>query len=498
MPAISFSTHKIMNKQELDELLDKFIEAEKRGQSIYLDSDQIEEILDILEDEEDFELYDRLLAAGLKMHPESTQLLIKKSKVLMCNEEFEKALLLVNQLKETGSGELYAIQINCLFAIGKKKQAYKILEELTENNFEELETVYEYAATFLNEMSLNDEASDVISKGLKLFPENIYLKNEFCFLLETSNDIPKAIQICQELIDATPYSAEHWFTLGRLYTIIGEYNKAIDAFDFVTTCSTEQNDSELKILKAYCFYMNSNYESAISIYKELIEMEDLKTRIAPLMAECYIKMGKYEESYLLMEPILCEENDCDVTAYLNFIRCCMETGREFEAQSMIHDAARIFPQNINLLSLQVISYIEMKETTNAIKTAKKILDILDLERYDLEQLSCNNNADTLFRLAQKMHKEGDIDQALHYYNEAKKADPGLKFINLYMAIAYLQQRDMENFAECIKQISSEEMQKLITETPSYYIEKDALASMTEMIPTAKLAKEYLKNKNNNN
>ena len=42
------------------------------------------------------------------------------------------------------------------------------------------------------------------------------------------------------------------------------------------------------------------------------------------------------------------------------------------------------------------------------------------------------------------------------------------------------------------------MQKLITETPSYNIEKDALSSITEMVSTAKLAKEYLKNKSNNN
>ena len=216
------------------------------------------------------------------------------------------------------------------------------------------------------------------------------------------------------------------------------------------------------------------------------------------MAECYIKMGEYEESYLLMNPIINKENDCDVSTYLNYIRCCMETGRESEAQATIHEAVNTFPQNINLLSLQAISFLEMKEIEKAIATAKKMLEILDLERYDLEQLSCNNNADTLFRLAQRMHKEDDIEQALHYYKEAKKADPGLKFINLYMAIAYLQKRDMDNFAECIKHISSEEMQKLITETPSYNIEKDALSSITEMVSTAKLAKEYLKNKSNNN
>ena len=60
------------------------------------------------------------------------------------------------------------------------------------------------------------------------------------------------------MIDKNPYSNDYWFTLGRLYSISGDYEKAIEAFDFALTC--DDSNEELKILKAYCLYMNENYE----------------------------------------------------------------------------------------------------------------------------------------------------------------------------------------------------------------------------------------------
>ena len=47
--------------------------------------------------------------------------------------------------------------------------------------------------------------------------------------------------------------------------MVGDYEKAIEAFDFALTC--DDSDTELKILKAYCLY--------IDVYKR----QDVSTRI---------------------------------------------------------------------------------------------------------------------------------------------------------------------------------------------------------------------------
>ena len=151
-----------------------------------------------------------------------------------------------------------------------------------------LEEVFEYISPILNDLDMNKEARDFVDRGLALFPDNLILKNELCYILETEGDVPRAIELCNELIDKNPFSYEYWFTLGRLHSMVGDYEKAIEAFDFALTC--DDSDTELKILKAYCLYMNESYEKAIEEYQEIEGDEEVMRRISPLMAECYMKL----------------------------------------------------------------------------------------------------------------------------------------------------------------------------------------------------------------
>ena len=130
------------------------------------------------------------------------------------------------------------------------------VEKLIANKCEYLETLFEYIAPILGDVEMTKEAHDFINRGLMLFPDNLILKDELCYNLEIEGDIKRAIEVCNELIDKNPYSNDYWFTLGRLYSISGDYEKAIEAFDFALTC--DDSNEELKILKAYCLYMNEN------------------------------------------------------------------------------------------------------------------------------------------------------------------------------------------------------------------------------------------------
>ena len=52
----------------------------------------------------------------------------------------------------------------------------------------------------------------------------------------------------------------------------------------------------------------------------------------PLLAECYIKLENYEKAYVLLKELLRQNRQLkDSSIYINYIRCCVETGRDKEA-----------------------------------------------------------------------------------------------------------------------------------------------------------------------
>ena len=279
-------------------------------------------------------------------------------------------------------------------------------------------------------------------------------------------------------------------------SVVGDYEKAIEAFDFALTC--DDSDTELKILKAYCLYMNESYEKAIEEYQEIEGDEEVMRRISPLMAECYMKLEQYEKAYQLLSTII---NDPDMedgpTNYINYIRCCTETERDNEASIMLFKAAQLYPNNVRLLSLLALCLLDSGKKEEAIAITNKIFKIIDKKSINPEtQEECNS----LLHAGQYLLSKGDVDKAISYYKKVLQINPKTPMIHIHLAMAYLDNRDMENFMEHIGQISGDDLLYLLRKVGPEVFADFTIDSDKEKkhIQPEDLVKEFLKNKDNSN
>jgi len=279
--------------------------------------------------------------------------------------------------------------------------------------------------------------------------------------------------------------------LGRLYSISGDYEKAIEAFDFALTC--DDSDEELKILKAYCLYMNENYEKAIEVYNDIATTDETRIRITPLLAECYVKLENYEKAYVLLKEQLKQNNQLeDSSTYINYIRCCVETGRDEEASDVLMQASKLFPKNIRILSLLALTYLENGDEHKAMEATERLFTALD-QVEDKQQ----EDFESLYRAGQYLFMKGDIDKALQYYKKVLEANPEMPYMHLHMAMAYLAKGDMKHFSEHYRQTSPEELLNYLKNAGLSY-EGIVERIGSKHIPPEDLVKEFLKNKDNNN
>ncbi|MDR1202675.1 MAG: tetratricopeptide repeat protein [Tannerellaceae bacterium] len=480
-----------MKNGDYSKLLERYLSALEKGKEAYFDADEILFLLDCFEDEDDLTHYEGVLEVGLKLHPTRDELKIKKCRSLIINEHYKDALTLAESIQEKNNQELDTIRLECYFYLKNYDTVYDYLDELLSDlSCTYIEELVEYLATFLNDLEMINDAEAFIRYWLLIFPDNIVLNNELCYLYELNGDIEGAINVCNKIIDQNPYSYEFWFTLGRLYSLLYEYEKAIDAFDFA--CACDKPDTELLVSKAYCLFMNENYNKAIEIYDELLPQNEENNHIKSLIAECYIKLEDFEHAYQLLKDIIQQENNAEAGTYINYIRCCVETDREQEASLVLLKATNLFPDNVRILSLLALTYLENGKEEMALSVTDKIFKQLELVSNE-----DTNDCDKLLQKGQYLFMQGEFKKALKYYKKILKLNPKMPLMHFHMAMTYFSLGDMEQFNKHYRNISQKELAE--------YFKPSKLKSAHEVlfreekyIPIEELSKEYLNNKTNNN
>ncbi|MCD7914806.1 MAG: tetratricopeptide repeat protein [Tannerellaceae bacterium] len=480
-----------MRKNDVSKLLNRYLSAYEEGKEPYFDADEIDFLLDSFEESEEYTYYEEVLFLGLKLHPGSIELKIRECKLYMYKESYDKALKLTHKITETHNQDLDMIRLECLCALDSYQQALEYIEDLIRQNCDYLEPIFEFIVPILSDLEMNAEARDLINRGLILFPDNMILQDELCYLLELEGDFEEAIKLCNKLIDKNPYSNDYWFTLGRLYSMVGDFDKAIEAFDFALAC--DDSDVELKILKAYCLFMNENYQKAMDTYMEMALDEEALERIQPLMAECYIKLKQYEKGYEIIRELIRQDKQAlDPATYINYIRCCVETDREQEAGDILLKAAEVFPENIRILSLLALTYLENGKEDLAMSITDKIFNQLEKDNEDV-----NQDLKTLFQKGQYFHFEGNLKKALQYYKKVTQINEDIPYMHLQMALAYFSLGDMELFGKHYRKTTHEDMMAYMKFT-KLDLQEVKENSIPRHIPPEDLVKEFLSNKDNNN
>ncbi|MDR0758055.1 MAG: tetratricopeptide repeat protein [Tannerella sp.] len=302
---------------ELDDILQRYLHMNGSGTKSYFDADEIADLLDYFESENDIAQYEKALDFGLKLHPENPDLKFRTCKLMIFKEQYNEALELIMETGCDSEGEFELLKIECLCASDRYDEVKRIIELKQMQQSEDVEELYEYVASVLGELTdKQSELEELLDEGLALFPDNLALKEEYCYLLEAQGLTVEALHICNELIDSDPYFPDYWYMAGRLYAEANDYDKAIEALDFAVTC--DDSDMEIRIFRAFCFHKNDLLAKAITEFREIFaseQQDDTDALIQAIDAE-YPVPADFKDVCFLFEVLRDEVKHKDVSSPL--------------------------------------------------------------------------------------------------------------------------------------------------------------------------------------
>ena len=181
----------------------------------------------------------------------------------------DKALLYLKKLKTLNSNRYKILEGKILLQKNKIKEAKKILEEINQNNINYKKAQYELAE--IEYLLSNYEESLNILNNLENYNSNLTIRQIFLYInnyLELGKK-EKTLEYIETLSEfGNLYRDNCYYYLGKVELLNGNYNKAFDYFEKVTTNKIKTYKST-KLQEIFILIKKEKYEEAYIIFNEL-------------------------------------------------------------------------------------------------------------------------------------------------------------------------------------------------------------------------------------
>ena len=387
-------------------LLARYEQMLKENGNYYFDTDEWEEIA------YQYELTDRYKEAleainhGLSMHPGNISLNIKKARYLLDIDSIDEAEKLIYSLPND-SEDAILIRAEIYFIQNRHQEAIPLLQNLLKNEDISSDLCFEVMDMYLD-FGYFDELVEFVNEADKVLSDGSELLRELALMYEDKQDLTKAIEIYNRLIDRNPYSAVDWFNLAKVYALQKDYEKAIDACDFALTI--KDDDESILSFKGYCLYDQGAYKEAINIFLEYAKVADEKSIAYELIAECYVKLEQNGEAIKYLNEALSLSPE-SANLYYQLATNYYDMGNTPKATECLTRTLELDPEDAEALAFMG----EIKVSEEKPDEARQYL----MRSYEID----SSNIDVLTLLGDIATQQEDAEGSIPYYEKALEINP---------------------------------------------------------------------------
>ncbi|MFR9165415.1 MAG: tetratricopeptide repeat protein [Dysgonomonas sp.] len=435
-----------MKDKDIFDLVTRYEQMVSSGKSVYFDAEDFDEIADYYDMADEPDKAESVIDQALNIHPGNHILILKKIKLIAYKGEYQEALSLIDGYSgDSYDVELSLLKLDCLLNLGYLGQAQELTQEIFTREKEDLDVIYSELGFIYSGIEDYDAAIAFFEKSLSYNKENVDVLAELAYTYESKSEFTQAIRALQRILDIEPYSYETWLNVGKLHSLLEEYENAIDAFDFAMTINDSYND--VRKLKAHCLLLCGRIDEAVVLFKECLKEDEEDKTLYYSLYECYLSVEQYEDAlaYLEKYETLCGES---AEIFAKKATIYLQKGEFDKSLFYLHQGMTIDSKNVELNLIIGELYFQMGDLDMA-------------EDYFLKIYSGKaDDRNMLDRLARISIKKNDTESATDYLEKLMELEPENEQTRIRLALLYFESGDKNNFDRLLTILTDEEVESL--------------------------------------
>ena len=341
------------DKPEFRSLLTRYEEMQISNLTLYFEAAELTDIAEYYAMQGDSEQAEIALDYALRLHPENIDVLIFKARARLINGHPGEARHILDSITDQNDREVMFLRAELLLASQQHNQAETLLRTLVEEEHYHADT-YADIIDLLVDNGQTNMANLWVDEAIQRYPNHKTLTESAAYNHAQQEHFDEAITLYNQLLDIDPYSTYYWEELGKIHFRQEEYDKAIEAFEFVIAINGEECHYALYAV-ANCYFNIGNYERAEEYYHTI--HEHYPETVDPLfhMGMCRINQGDDDKALDYFTQALTtipEGSEEQAQIYSQMSLIFSRKGQHAKAVTYTDEALKICPENTELIIMK--------------------------------------------------------------------------------------------------------------------------------------------------
>ncbi|WP_334126046.1 tetratricopeptide repeat protein [Empedobacter brevis] len=360
-----------------NELIEAFEQMLDNREYKYYDSEDLVEIIEFYIEVNDSEYAKRALDFAEKMHPDNTDIKIKKIEYFLSINELKRSAKLIQELKDLASNELDYLLVQARFWGMKNmpRKAIGFYEEALLIDDEEIDFICNCIGNEYLNLDEVHSALIAFKKAVKFNPENDYSFYSIIQCYEEIHNPDDCIAFLKDFIEDNPYSEVAWLQLGLLYNYKKMYAEAINALDYVIAINPNSIAGHAN--KAASLEELGEYNQAIETLEETLEHDDSPAVTHLKIGELYEKLEKPQKALKAYHIAIKEDPQLD-KVWAKSAALYDKMGNLEEAEYYIQRALELNEDNAEYYTNSTYYFLKQMKFEEAIKSLSRLVELKPL------------------------------------------------------------------------------------------------------------------------
>lgn len=278
---------------EFLEYLQKYEDACKNGESIYMDADELTDIAEYYMMQNREEDANQAIALARSLHPDSVEPMIFLARQQMFHDNLEAAQDIAHSIPDQNDSETIFLWMEILIKLEVPADAMRLVTEKIGEQSEKDAFLYDAASIFID-YGCYDEAAQLVNTLEKEYPDYYRTRKLKIEVLMGKREYEKAIPLLQDYLEEEPYSISAWRTLAEAFVEEANYMDALDSCEYCLAIDPEYQQA--MILKAYCLLHLNMMEASHAMYQKVLKDDPQNSNLLQMDANALAFMGRFEEA----------------------------------------------------------------------------------------------------------------------------------------------------------------------------------------------------------